>query len=160
MILYAIIAVVVLLVIAIGLVIIGLRNPEADADRLLQERLEEFNQKGENVSLEKIEMSQPFSQRVIFPLARSFGQFVIRFTPQNALLNISKDLELAGSPASFDPQIFLALQIILSVFLGGMMFLVFTMGATRPAFIIVLLITVVSAALGFAIPYLWLKSKI
>ena len=160
MILYAIIAIVILLSIAVALVIIGLRNPESDTDRLLQERLEEFNQKGEDISLEKIEMSQPFTQRVIFPLARNFGQFVIRFTPQNALLNISKDLELAGSPSSLDPQIFLAIQIIMAVFLGGMMFLVFTLGETKPALIMVLLIVMASAALGYAMPFLWLKSKI
>jgi tight adherence protein C len=158
--LYIIIAVIVLLAVAGGLVLIGLRSPEADNDRLLQERLEEFNQKGENVSLEKIEMSQPFSQRVIIPVARSFGQFVIRFTPQNALLNISKDLEMAGSPSNIDPQIFLSAQIIMAGVLGGLMFLVFTVGATRPAFVMVLLIVLIAAVIGYAMPYLWLKSTI
>jgi tight adherence protein C len=105
-------------------------------------------------------MSQPFSQRVIVPVARSFGQFVIRFTPQNALLSISKDLEMAGSPANIDPQIFLSAQIIMAGVLGGLMFLVFTVGATRPAFIMVLLIVLIAAVIGYLMPYLWLKSTI
>ena len=40
------------------------------------------------------------------------------------------------------------------------MFLVFTMGETRPAFVMVLIIVLVSAILGYVMPYLWLKSKI
>lgn len=158
--LYIIIAVVVLLLIAAGLVYVGLRNPEADTDRILAERLEEFNQKGEQVSLEKIEMSQPFNERVVMPMARSFGKFVVKFTPQNALQGISKDLEMAGSSSSLDPQVFLTIQIIMAVFLGGLMFLVFTIGETRPAFIMVIIIVLIAAIIGYAMPYLWLKSKI
>ena len=97
----------------------GLRNPEADTDRILQERLEEFNQKGVEVSLEKIEMSQPFYQRVIMPVARSFGQFVIRFTPQKRAPEY-----LARSRVSWQPlkpgstKFFSPIQIIMAVFLG------------------------------------------
>ena len=158
--LYIIIGVVVILCIAAVLVFVGLRNPEADTERILQDRLEEFNQKGEDVSLEKIEMSQPFTQRVIYPLARSFGELAVKFTPQNALQNISKMLELAGSPASMDPQIFLAMQIILAVFLSGLMVLVFTVGETKIEPVWVLVIAIVAAVLGYTVPLLLLQSRI
>jgi tight adherence protein C len=157
---YIIIAVVVIIGIAALLTYVGLRNPEADTERILQDRLEEFNQKGEDVSLEKIEMSQPFSQRVIYPLARGFGEFAVKFTPQNALQNIARMLELSGSPSSLDPQVFLAMQIILAVFLGGLMVLVFTVGETKLEPIMLLIVTLVAAVLGYFVPMLLLQSRI
>ena len=157
-----IIFVIILILIIIGiaglLIFVGKRNPEADNDRILLERLEEFNQKGVDVSLEKLEMSQPFTERVIFPLARNFGQFVVKYTPQNALQNISHMLELAGSPSSIDPQIFLAIQIIMAVFLSGLMFLLFTFGSMHLDFIFVLIIVLVAAAIGYGMPILLLQS--
>ena len=63
----------VILIGVVGLVIIGLRNPQLADQREINARLEEFNQRGEKVSLEKIELSQPFMERIIYPLARSFG---------------------------------------------------------------------------------------
>jgi len=159
-IIYIIVGIIVILGIAALLVFVGLRNPEADTERILQERLEEFNQKGEDVSLEKIEMSQPFTQRVIYPLARSFGELAVKFTPQNALQNIARMLELSGSPSSLDPQIFLAMQIILAVFLSGLMILVFTIGETKIAPIMMLIIAIVAAALGYFTPLLLLQSRI
>ena len=67
----------IIIVIAVILVVIGLRNPQTVNDRLLQERLEEFSRTGEQVDLEKLEMSQPFAERVIYPLARKLGEFTI-----------------------------------------------------------------------------------
>ncbi|MCC6148153.1 MAG: type II secretion system F family protein [Anaerolineaceae bacterium] len=142
------------------LVFIGVRNPTSSDEATLQARLEEFSQRGEAVDLEKIELSQPFSERVIYPIARKLGEVASRFTPQNALQDISKKLELGGSPARLDPTIFLASQFVVMVIFGGLIMLVFTVGQTRwPAGRIVL------AALGFGLlgfffPRLWLSSKI
>jgi tight adherence protein C len=160
MMLYIVIGVIAVIGVAGTLVFVGLRNPEADTERILQDRLEEFNQKGEDVSLEKIEMSQPFTQRVIYPIARSFGELAVKFTPQNALQNISKMLELSGSPASMDPQIFLAMQIILAVFLSGLMLLVFTVGETKLEPIMLLVVALIAAVIGYATPLLLLQSRI
>ena len=75
------------LVVGIGgiLIFIGLRNPRSYDDRELQSRLDEFNQRGEVIDLEKIELSLPFTERIIYPIARKLGEIAIRFTPQNAL---------------------------------------------------------------------------
>ena len=85
----------IVVIIAVVLVIIGIRNPEAQTERLIDERLEVISQSGEQVNLEDIELSQPFSERVILPIARKLGEFAIRFTPQNWLASISRKLELA-----------------------------------------------------------------
>jgi tight adherence protein C len=142
------------------LVYIGLRNPDDTDDRALLERLEEFNRMGEEVSLEKIELSQPFTQRVVYPVARAMGQLAVRFTPQNALLSLQKKLELAGNPGNLEPSIFLTLQFFGMVFFGGLIFMVFRVGNTNFSSGRILLFTLVFALLGFFFPQLWLSSKI
>jgi tight adherence protein C len=153
--------VVALIVIAtVVLVYVGLRNPNAGTDKILEARLEEFNRRGEQIDLEKIELSQPFSDRVIYPVARTLGNLAIRFTPQNALQDISRKLELAGSPAKLDPTMILALQFIAMVLFGGIVVLVFTIGQTKwPAGRIVLF-ALGFGLVGFYFPQLWLGSKI
>ena len=81
---------------AIILVIVGLRSPEA-ADPL-QTRLAEYSARETPVTLEEIELSQSFSERIILPFARKLGQFVARFTPQASLQDIQHLLDLAGNP--------------------------------------------------------------
>ncbi len=145
---------------AIALIVIGLRNPSAGGDRALQERLEEFNQEGEEIDLEKLEMSQPFTERVIYPLARSLGELAIRFTPQNARSSIAKRLELAGNPGKLDPTLFLSLQFILMAMFGIGIFAVANLGANGWPIGRTILFALIFGILGFFFPSLWLKSKI
>lgn len=145
---------------AVALVVIGLRNPGSSDEMALQARLEEFSQRGETVDLEKLELSRPFTERVVYPMARKLGEIAIRFTPQNWLMDISKKLELAGSPASLDPTMFLATQFIAMVVFGGLIVLVFTMGQTRWPTGRITLIAFLFGLLGFFFPQLWLRSKI
>lgn len=142
------------------LVAIGLRNPIRTDDRLLAARLEEFEKQGEQVNLEKIEMSQPFTDRVIYPLAHALGNLAVKFTPQNALQGLNKKLELAGTSSRLDATTFLALQFICFVMFGGLMILVFTVSNASWPFGRVILLTVIIAILGFYFPQLWLTSKI
>jgi len=83
---------VIVVITAIALTIIGLRNPQNSGDADILDRLNEFSARGEEVDLSKLEMSAPITERVIFPLARKLGEFAIRFTPQNALQGIQKPL--------------------------------------------------------------------
>ena len=145
---------------AIALVVIGLRNPDAIDDIALQKRLEDFAQRGETVDLEKIELSQPFTERIIYPLARRVGEIATKFTPQNALNNISKQLELAGSPANLDPTMFLALQFIAAVLFGGFLILVFAFAKIGWPLGLRLIIVALFFVIGFYFPQLWLGSRI
>lgn len=150
----------VILIIAIILVFVGLRNPEDEREHMILERLEEFSQAGQEVDLEALEMSQPFTVRVIYPMARSMGQFASRFTPQNALITLAKKIERAGLPSSLDPSIILLLQFMAAGILSGLFFIIFRVGPTRLPAGRVLLISLVFAILGFYLPQLWLGSKI
>lgn len=93
------------------------RGEEVDP---LQARLGEYLQRGDEVkSLEEIELSQPFAERVIIPLVRRVGEFSARFTPQKAIQDTARRMELAGNPWPIDAATFLAIRFILAVVFGG-----------------------------------------
>lgn len=105
---------------AIAVVVFSLRrNTAGEEDDPLQDRLAEFIQRGDVTSLEEIELSQPFTERVIIPIIRRIGEFSARFTPQKAIQDTARKLELAGNPWPIDAATFLAIRFILAVVLGG-----------------------------------------
>jgi tight adherence protein C len=151
-----------LVVAAVILVIVGIRS--GDRRDPLQDRLSEFAlrvDEGSASSLEELELSQPITERIFFPLARRMGELAVRFTPQNALQSTAEKLERAGNPRGLDPTFFWALR-----FLGvgfGFLFLLLTAIAPEGSFIkgrIGFLMAFGFAALGFFMPELWLQSKI
>ena len=149
---------VIILLGAIVLVVIGLRSPQ-DADPL-QSRLADFASRGEQASLEQIELSQPFSQRIIIPIARRMGEIVMRFTPQNAIQSMSRKLELAGNPGNLDPSVFFALRFVgLPI---GLIF-IFLDNIASPNTMMDgkgLMFGIPASILGFYLPDLLLKSRI
>jgi tight adherence protein C len=155
-----IIIVAVLIVVAAILVYIGLRHPAPDESAILQQRLDEFVDKDGAITLESLEMAQPFRERVIYPVARKLGELAIKFTPQNALISIQRKLELAGNPPGIDPTIFLAMQVVFGVVLAGLFFFILFFGQTKMSTFIRILLVVVSFLLGYYLPSLWLSSKI
>jgi len=153
-----ILVVVLVLAGAAALVIIGLRDPKGDDP--LQERLAEFAARGETASLEEIELSQPFTERIVMPIARKFGELAVKFTPQNALQSTMRKLELAGNPRGLDPTIFWALRFILALVVGGLFLFLFSLGAPTWGWLRKLGITALFVLLGFYVPELLLSSKI
>jgi tight adherence protein C len=143
---------------AITLILVGLRQSKGEDP--LQARLAEYAMRGETASLEDIELSQPLSERVIFPLARKFGQFAVRFTPQNALQNTARRLELAGNPRGMDPTIFWAARFIVAIVLGGLMIFLMTIGVPTWSWGRKLLIVSFFVLFGFFLPELLLTSRI
>ena len=143
---------------AIILIIVGIRSPQGSDP--LEDRLAEFAARGETVSLEEIELSQPFSERIIVPIAKRMGEFVLRFTPQNAITSMSKKLELAGNPWNLDPAIIFALRF-LGIPLGGI-FIILDSIASPGSFMDGkgLLIGLPAAVLGFYLPDIILQGRI
>lgn len=140
------------------LVIIGLKDTR-DSDPL-QSRLAEFAARGEITDLERIELSQPLTQRIVYPIARKLGSLVLRFTPQNAIQQTSHKLELAGSPRGLDPTMFWALRMV-GLLLGGLLLFV---SAVAPDGSFLegrgLMFAIPAAVLGFFLPELWLRGRI
>lgn len=150
----------VVLIGAIAVVIVSLRrNASGEEDDPLQARLAEFIQRGDVTSLEEIELSQPFSERVIVPLIRRIGEFSARFTPQKAIQNTARRLELAGNPWPIDAATFLAIRFILAVVLGGFLLAVVLISPPSNPSDNFMYIGGATFA-GFFLPHLLLSSKI
>jgi len=143
---------------AIVLVVIGMRD--AGHNDPLQQRLAEFAARGQQASLEEIELSQPFTERVIFPIARRLGEMVSKFTPQNALQSTGRKLELAGNPRGLEPGMFWALRIIASVVITGFMIFIFAVGSIKWPTSQKILVTAGFVGLGFYVPEMLITSKI
>jgi tight adherence protein C len=144
---------------AIALIAIGIRDSSDRADPL-QERLIEFAARGETANLEEIELSQPLSDRVIFPLARKFGELATRFTPQNALQETALKLEQAGNPRGIDPTIFWAARLVVAIGLAALLGFVFTIATIDWTWGRKLMIVGIFTILGFYLPELLLRSRI
>ena len=91
----------------------------------LEERLAEFAEIGEPTSLEDIEMSQPFMDRVVYPTAQRMGEIALRFTPQTMIQDTQEKLEMAGNPRGLDPTTFLAARFVVGAIMGAALFFVF-----------------------------------
>jgi tight adherence protein C len=145
-----------IIVVAIVLVFVGLKMPEPTDP--IHERLAEFGTSDTPMTLEDIELSQGFSERVIWPLFNRIGEIAQRFTPQATLENARRKLETAGNPMQLDPAVFLVMRLILAVLFGGAIFAVFAV--TKRNWVQGLALSALFASLGFAFPDLWLSGRI
>jgi tight adherence protein C len=140
---------------SVVLLFVGVAAPRP-SDQVL-DRLTEYG--GRTLTLEEIELSQPFSARVIKPFIRGVAQFVGRFAPQRNIQEMRRKLELAGRPYGWGPTEFLGVRGLAGILLATMTFLLLTLtGQYLPKR---LLATLVAGGLGFyLLPTLWLSSKI
>lgn len=146
-----------IIAIVVVLVIVGMRQSEEEDP--LAERLAEYGGTAEiTANLEEIEMSVPFTDRVIMPIARKVASFTAQFTPQEALENTAKRLELAGDPRYLTPSIFWVMRFIAMFVLGIVILVVMTIA--DKAAVLLILSALIAAAVGFFLPALWLQGKI
>ena len=147
---------------AIYLVVVGNRamSQQEENEDPLMARLAEFSERGELVSLEQIELSQPFSERVVVPIVKRLGEISTRFTPQKVLLETTRKLELAGNPGRIDAATFLATRFVVPIIFDGFLLLISRVSPTPWPFARLFIALLVFGLLGFAFPQLWLTSKI
>ncbi len=160
----AIFVVVVILGGAALLVVVGMRysrqfQQSGESDPIMS-RLAEATQRGENVSLEDIELQQPFMERVVVPVIRRLGEFSTRFTPQKLLEETTLKLELAGNPGRIDASTFLSTRFVGAGVFGGLLLLISSLPTVDWPFGRVVLVVGIFTALGFFFPQLWLQSRI
>ncbi|MBN1814669.1 MAG: type II secretion system F family protein [Anaerolineae bacterium] len=151
----AIIIIVVLLAAAI-LIFLGIRQSrQPDA---LEERLEQFGTLERPPSLEEIEMSQPFTERILLPVLRAIAQFVSRFTPRQSMESVQHQLDLAGNPYSWGPMEYLGVRGVVFVLFAAIAGLIFFAGSLKGSQ--KFLVTGLAFVAGIVMPVLWLKTKI
>ncbi len=153
------------IVVVVVAIIIARRMPKAGDT--LQARLADYSTREKPMTLEEIEMSQPFVERIILPLVRRFGEFVLRFTPQSSLQSIQHQLDLAGNPRGIEPVTFYAVRIFAALGGAGLILLLGLVSADPKSFFSfqsgvpkVLATAGGAGALGFYLPTLLLTSRI
>ena len=149
-------AIIGILVLAVFLVIAGIRAPQASDP--IASRLAEYSVREEAMTLEEIELSQRFYDRIMLPLFNAIGMIAARFTPQATLEAARLKLIKAGNPMQMEPSFFIALRFVLAVVLGGGLFLVFSISGRN--WLQGLGISALFTALGYFLPDLWLSSKV
>ncbi|GAB4501701.1 MAG: type II secretion system F family protein [Anaerolineales bacterium] len=153
------IIVVVVIAIAGALIYAGSRVQQEESDPLLA-RMNEFTQRGEQVTLEQLEMSQSIQERIIYPLLKRFGELATRFTPQNALQDITRKLELSGKSGWIDAPMFLSLRFVGAAVFGVVSFILFSYTVVKQPLASAILYSMMGTALGFFFPQLWLDGEI
>jgi tight adherence protein C len=155
-----IILIAIVLVVIIAVVVVSWRrNAPGEGDDPLQARLAEFIQRGDVTSLEEIELSQPFSQRVLVPLINRIGEISARFTPQRAIQSTARQMELAGNPWPIDAATFLAIRFIIGVLLGGLAVVAF-IGSTTWSGTDKAMLIGGAAFGGFFLPHIMLATRV
>jgi len=148
----------ILIVLALGVIalalVVGLGAPREE--EVLQARLAEFAARDVPVSLEEIELSIPFTQRVIVPILRQIAEFISRFTPQSIVENIRRRLELAGNPVRLGAAEFFALQVLVGLALFGLSHVLLLRAPPLQRWGLSLAI----GGIGFYYPMLWLNQQI
>jgi len=150
------IVVVVSVVAGLTLVVIGLLGSREEAT--VEERLAQLGTLEQAPSLEELELSLPFTERVLRPWLRKLADYIARFTPEQTLSRTRRNLELAGMIYRIGPAEFVAIRYVLMALLGGLAFLLATRVTASPLRKTGLI--VVTAALGHYLPILWLGSRI
>lgn len=136
------------------------REAQGDESDPVLSRLAEATQRGENVSLEDIELQQPFMERVVIPVAKRLGELSTRFTPDKLLQETALKLELAGNPGRIDASTFLATRFVGAAVFGGLLLLISNLPTVNWPFGRVFLVVSIFTLLGFFFPQLWLGSRI
>lgn len=144
----------VVMVAGIALVIFGMTRPaQTDA---IGERLSQFTER--TMTLDELELQQPFSQRVLIPMARAILAVLGKFGPKQSAERLKLNIQQAGNPGNISPMMFSGLRMALMMILlvaGG--FVTFSQGMETPK---ALMYTAIMAVLGYLLPGMWLGRKI
>ncbi len=138
----------------VGLIIFALvRSRQPDA---IGERLNQFTERA--LTLEEMELQQPFYQRVIIPIIKSALAVLGKYGAKQSSERLRTNLQMAGNPGGISPSMFVGLRVGLSLVLGVILTLVTTqtMGDWTQA----LMYSSIGFVLGYMMPVMWLGRQI
>jgi len=138
----------------VALIVVSMMRP-AQTD-VIGDRLSQFTER--TMTLDELELQQPFSQRVLLPLMRTILGQLGKFGPKQSAERLKVSIQQAGNPANLTPVMFsgmrMALFILLLVIAGAV-----TFGQGMPASK-ALMYTAVGGVLGYLLPGMWLGRQI
>jgi tight adherence protein C len=134
----------------------------APHEDLLETRLSQF--RDQSVTLEEIELQQPFVERVIRPNMERIGAFMNTRVGRDRIVTIQNRLSLAGRPGNLTVNGFISLKMVAGIMTGVLFFLLFSFANIEPPLISGLPGHILLAAIiglgGYAFPDLWLRQKV
>jgi tight adherence protein C len=134
----------------------------APSDDLLETRLAQF--RDQNITLEEIELQQPFSDRFLRPALERLGAFLNARVGRDRIISIQNKLALAGRPGNLTVNGFISVKLVLGLLSGVLGFLFFSFARFSFPFVggVVgtILLAVVVGILGYFFPDLWLRQKV
>ena len=150
-----------ILIVAVGLAIsivllfVGVAAPRP-ADQV-SDRLAEYG--GRNVvSLQELELSQPFSERFMKPMLRGISNTIARLSPNRNVAETRRRLEMAGRPYGWGPTEFMGMRGLAAAIGFVLPFALMTL--TGAPWKNRLIFPLILGVLGYFGPILWLRGKI
>ena len=145
------------LLIAVFSILIILRRAKARSPNAIEARLAQYVENP--VTLERLELEQPFSERVLKPLVGFFSRIMSSITPAKSQERLRRNLQMAGNPNGLQAGDFLALRLIAGVALAGLIFLL-TFVLAKMSLGTAIIFTAVMGGIGYMFPVYWLGGKI
>ncbi len=134
----------------------------APSEDLLETRLAQF--RDQTVTLEEIELQQPFNERFIRPGLERLGAFLNARVGRDRIVSIQNKLAVAGRPGNLTVNGFISVKLVMGIGMGVLGFLLFSLSKLGFPFIPRPAGTVVLAACvgigGYFFPDLWLRQKV
>ena len=134
----------------------------APREDLLESRLSQF--RDQSVTLEEIELQQPFSERFLRPGMERVGAFMNTRVGRERVVLIGNRLSLAGHPGNLTVNGFISLKLVAGITFGVLAFLFFSFlnlsVPVLPGFIGHIVLAGVVGAGGYFFPDLWLRQKV
>ncbi len=146
--------------IAFGVLLVGVlvwRMVSGGSSESIEERLNELAALGQTMTLDEIELSQPFAQRVIVPIWENVVNFAQRMTPENSRERIQLQIDRAGLSYKLTPGKLMAQRFAWGAGLAGLTLFISLISGLD--LLKLLLMVSVAGAVGFLIPGLMLGQK-
>ncbi len=141
------------LVIGAALIIIAVR--QMNQSRAISERLDQYTDI--SLSLEELELQQPFRERVLIPMFRALLSYLGRFGLKQNQERLRANLQMAGNPGNISPNMFIGLRMALAITLA---FVISLLVIGRLPFIQALAGVAIAFMIGYILPGIWLDRKI
>lgn len=120
--------------------------------------LQSYGADAETVSLAKRELSRPFADRVVGPVAHRTSAWARSVTPKGVIDYLGRQLVYAGSPRNLDVDRLLAIKVLGGV--CGTLLGTGLVGLVHPGYVRGVVLATIIALAGFFAPDLWLHNTI
>jgi len=121
----------------------------------IQEKLRAMARNPETIDLTELELSKPFSERVMKPIINNLVGIIRRVTPVEVINTTQKKIVAAGMKVN--PAVVAGLQIVLAVLFPALLLAVGTVG--KMGMLKGLVMVAFAGAIGYKMPDVWLTSK-